>query len=538
VIQALRRVHTLDWSSRGLLFEAAALLFAIRAALPRFSFPTIQRALDRYVHRRRTSASDPRPVGWAIEAAARRLPFDTTCLVRALAADAMLRRRQLPSRLELGVTPRSSRTASLEAHAWVESDQTIVVGEVEGVADYARLSRTSRPVSDRVGAVTALILGRAAPWRALGATVGEVLETCETHDVTNLLHERLRRSGELWPTDVLDALERAARAATAREILRRKQIATAIAALHHAGVTPVLLKGTALAYTIYPEPAARPRGDTDLIIRREDVARVKRVMGELGYAATNYCDGELLFCQFEMARTDEFGIDHAFDFHWKISTQAIFADALSYDELLAESMPVAALGPHARGAGRVHALLLACIHPAMHHRCEERLLWLYDTHVLASSLGRNELERFANLAIEKKIGAVSAHELERSRARFETALPASLIQRLSTGARAEAATLASRADRVARHAAAMARPRATGPGSALANASLHARVIRRSPGWAAHGPAPGPLRAPGDIRSLENSGWEEVARGRRCGIRPERPGRVRGVPAGASTAPR
>jgi transglutaminase-like putative cysteine protease len=50
------------------------------------------------------------------------------CLPRALAAQAMLRRRGIASRLCLGVA-RDGR--SLSAHAWVEIGQQIIIGEFD-----------------------------------------------------------------------------------------------------------------------------------------------------------------------------------------------------------------------------------------------------------------------------------------------------------------------------------------------------------------------------------------------------------------------
>ena len=50
------------------------------------------------------------------------------CLPRALAAQAMLRRRGIASRLCLGVA-RDGR--SLAAHAWVEIGQQVIIGEVD-----------------------------------------------------------------------------------------------------------------------------------------------------------------------------------------------------------------------------------------------------------------------------------------------------------------------------------------------------------------------------------------------------------------------
>lgn len=54
--------------------------------------------------------------------------LDAVCLPRALAAQAMLRRRGIASRLCLGVA-RADR--SLSAHAWVEIGGKVIVGDVD-----------------------------------------------------------------------------------------------------------------------------------------------------------------------------------------------------------------------------------------------------------------------------------------------------------------------------------------------------------------------------------------------------------------------
>ncbi len=74
-----------------------------------------------------------------MNAATRRLPFGTTCLVDALAADAMLRRRGIDCTVRFGVrAPRGS--GRLEAHAWLEHDGEAVLGRLEDRAGYAPLA--------------------------------------------------------------------------------------------------------------------------------------------------------------------------------------------------------------------------------------------------------------------------------------------------------------------------------------------------------------------------------------------------------------
>jgi hypothetical protein len=104
----------------------------------------------------------------------------------------------------------------------------------------------------------------------------------------------------------------------------------------------------------------------------------------------------------------------------------MFANVLEYDEVAAGAVPIPALGPHARGAGPVEALLLACIHPVMHHRNVERPLWIYDIHLLASRLTESQFDRFADLAVSKSIAAIAARGLCLARFWLRTNVPESV----------------------------------------------------------------------------------------------------------------
>jgi hypothetical protein len=155
-------------------------------------------------------------------------------------------------------------------------------------------------------------------------------------------------------------------------------------------------------------------------------------MAHRGYTAPTHCDGELLFCQFPLRKTDEFGLVHTFDFHWKISTQSVFADLLVFDEIAAVAISLPALGVHARTAGPLHALLLACIHPVMHHRNAESLIWIYDIHLLASLLSDRQFDSFAELAVAKRVSAICTYQLSAARRWLGTRIPDSAMMRLGT----------------------------------------------------------------------------------------------------------
>jgi hypothetical protein len=278
----------------------------------------------------------------------------------------------------------------------------------------------------------AILLGEEVPWSTLRTCAAELLERCAADEVLPLVHRQVIRSRrkDEWPADLREELARSAQLSAATDMVRSHETTRVLGALASAGIQPVLLKGVPLGHLLYASPSLRPHNDTDLIVPRDQIDAVRVALHRMGYVESTMSDGELIFCQFQMIKRDDLGIDHAFDVHWKISTQALFAEVLTYHELLAEAVPVPSLGAHARAAGHVHALLLACIHPVMHHRNSERLLWLYDIHLLASRLPRSDLDRFAQLAIAKNIASICRHQLARSAARFGTPVPAPVLARL------------------------------------------------------------------------------------------------------------
>jgi hypothetical protein len=139
-----RSFFALDRPERWHAVEAAALLCAVWGGLRVLRFGTLRRLLARYA---RAFAAPP---AWPLREAVRpsvqrvvaglgaRLPVARNCLVQALATVAMLRRHGLPADLSIGV--RKTDAPALEAHAWVVSEGTIVVGDIEHLSDFSPLT--------------------------------------------------------------------------------------------------------------------------------------------------------------------------------------------------------------------------------------------------------------------------------------------------------------------------------------------------------------------------------------------------------------
>jgi hypothetical protein len=80
---------------------------------------------------------------------------------------------------------------------------------------------------------------------------------------------------------------------------------------------------------------------------------------------------------------------------------------------------VPALGPNGRALGAVDALLLACFHIAQHGEWD-RLIWLYDVHLLLESLDEAGMDEFLAEARTKRCRAVCAKAVLLAVAHFGT----------------------------------------------------------------------------------------------------------------------
>jgi hypothetical protein len=139
----LRRIQRLSATDRMRLVEAVIALTCARLGVLFLPFVLVRRTVDACAMiPARDSIADEvlARVPWAVRAAARRLPFTTTCLVQALAAAAMLQRRGHACSLRFGVRRGGRAGDALDGHAWLEYQGAIVIGAIAELSEYAALS--------------------------------------------------------------------------------------------------------------------------------------------------------------------------------------------------------------------------------------------------------------------------------------------------------------------------------------------------------------------------------------------------------------
>ena len=224
------------------------------------------------------------------------------------------------------------------------------------------------------------------------------------------------------------------------------------AALNEVEVKPLVLKGGALAYTHYPNPALRPRADTDLLIAPSAKGRTEETLRRLGYKHGGGVSGNLVSYQATWSREDGPFATHHLDVHWRINNSQILANLLTYAELEPRATSLPPLGPHALGLSPVHAMLLACMHRAGHRNspyyvdgvacpAADRLIWIYDIHLLYSRMSEAEIAEFVELAAAKRVKAICRQSLEASIASFATDVAPTVLRQLTAVGRAEPSAL-------------------------------------------------------------------------------------------------
>jgi hypothetical protein len=122
----------LGWSDKLLLVEALLHLAAARLVLGVIPFWHIASRLGQAFPSGTGAPPDDSiapgaaRVGWAVENMARRTLWDNNCLVRAIAAKFMLRRRRVPNRLYLGRT--QDESGKVIPHSWLRVGPVTLVG--------------------------------------------------------------------------------------------------------------------------------------------------------------------------------------------------------------------------------------------------------------------------------------------------------------------------------------------------------------------------------------------------------------------------
>ena len=248
-----------------------------------------------------------------------------------------------------------------------------------------------------------------------------------TQGLAPLLFRRLAAITDTsWPQNLLVRLRKTALQQAAFELIAERDLRHLLSAFADIHVYPLLLKGTPLSYTLYPEPGLRPRCDTDLLILAKDQSKVKGLMKKMGYAPLHEAQVDYINTQMSYVRKNVQEIRCCYDIHWQISNcnrqfSQDFGQDFANGNIFTQAERIPALGEHAQTLNRVDAFLLACFHRAGHFsHSGDRLIWLYDIHLFCKKITVSESVQFYERAKELEILSLCADVIETAQSWFGT----------------------------------------------------------------------------------------------------------------------
>lgn len=143
-MRRVRKFLALSWRERRLLLKALGALVGVRVALLTMSFPRVRSAIGamaRGTGRDADKRPTPEQVARAVMASSALVPGGRNCLVRALATEILLSRLGYRSELKIGAGKLAD--GGFAAHAWLESDGKILIGDFE-LGRYAEMDNASQ----------------------------------------------------------------------------------------------------------------------------------------------------------------------------------------------------------------------------------------------------------------------------------------------------------------------------------------------------------------------------------------------------------
>jgi hypothetical protein len=135
-LRKLRTLLRMSWGDRFHIFIASLLLAAVRLGLLLLPFRVVLKIVQK-LGDYPLIPSHPLPIShivWMVNVSSRYTPGGAKCLARALTTQVLLNWQKYYPDLRIGVA--KATTGKLEAHAWIEYQGRVVIGNLSDLARY------------------------------------------------------------------------------------------------------------------------------------------------------------------------------------------------------------------------------------------------------------------------------------------------------------------------------------------------------------------------------------------------------------------
>jgi len=200
-------------------------------------------------------------------------------------------------------------------------------------------------------------------------------------------------------------------------------------ALHHIPSIPI--RGLALADQLYGDFAVRPIGDLDLLVRKETLSEVTRLLLGLGYREVDRRPG--------FARTYSYTLEFVKDRHgmilvephWTLAYPPI-ADLVDMERVWRRAQPCRLLGLETWRLSQPDLFLHLSFH-LLHKWADAPLLWFYELdQVIRQDPASLDWDLVLRTARDTGQGVLLARVVEQTRALFQSPIPDAVITSLAS----------------------------------------------------------------------------------------------------------
>lgn len=212
-----------------------------------------------------------------------------------------------------------------------------------------------------------------------------IAETAQQHRVAPLLYQSVKELGILneLPTNIVESLRGSFAETTIANHWAFEELGALLQIFERESIAVILLKGYALAATLYEGHGLRRVGDLDLLVRRPDFPRVRALLAGRGYA--------LFFAELAKDFNSRYADEQAFwlggdhpsqvDVHWHLAGFSNYRERVPIEWFWERTTPIPIADQPARIFSPNAQLLHLSAHFALHHQCTG-LKWSYDLALL------------------------------------------------------------------------------------------------------------------------------------------------------------
>ncbi|MGO9679896.1 MAG: nucleotidyltransferase family protein [Candidatus Sulfotelmatobacter sp.] len=221
-----------------------------------------------------------------------------------------------------------------------------------------------------------LLLAKPVDWDA-------VLRLAEHHGTSSLLYQNLAPLQNAVPASALASLRQGYERNIHKSLFLARELIRILDCLDTLGIEVVPYKGVVLSEVYYGDLAMRHSGDMDLFVRKQDVVRIRRAVGDLAYTARvaipEDAEADYIASGYECTFDSPAG-KNLLELQWALQPR-FYAVDFDMDGLFERAVNVTVAGRRVKTPSPEDLLLVLSVHAAKH--VWGRLIWLCDIAQIA-----------------------------------------------------------------------------------------------------------------------------------------------------------